>query len=98
VTMTSSYSPEVLALADRLKNGNTKIWDVYNAAINIGIDTPDGKERFDSEMNRVTVAVRKMDLLRLEAQVKGFTECLYTMPICTQKNMWCWGCPAEDGE
>lgn len=67
-----NHSPEVLALRDRVKAGNDKLFKAWLVIR----DIEDGEER-EQQLDRWNVAQEKLYYLCLELQAKGYEDCLY---------------------
>lgn len=90
------YSPEVLALRDRVKVGNDKLTKAWLQVLQIG----DPQERAYQD-ERWYKAKEKLEYLCLELEAKGYEDCLYIEDgrkgrRCPQSpdSSWCWVCPS----
>ena len=95
--MRRGYSPEVLALRDRIKVGNDKL---FKAWLQIR-ELADDKEEWSRQMDRWNEAQDKLHVLCLELKAKGYVDCLYIengtkMRRCLDNpdGFWCQVCPS----
>ena len=94
------YSPEVLALRDRCRNGNNKLWYAWR-----NISEMKDPEKKNAAYADWDVAVRRLHELCKELESKGYRECLYIndkgekLVNCLRNldsPLWfCNGCPAQ---
>ena len=91
------YSPEVLALRDRVKKGNDKLFQAWLQIRELA----DDKEEWSRQMDRWQEATEKLHQLCQELKLKGYTDCLYLengekMRRCLDNpdGFWCQVCPS----
>ena len=92
-----NYSPEVLALRDRVKKGNDKLFQAWLQIRELA----DDKEEWSRQMDRWQEATEKLHRLCQELRLKGYTDCLYLengekMRRCldNRDGFWCQVCPS----
>lgn len=68
-----NYSPELLALRDRVINGNNKLFKAWLQIREIAHDS----EEWAKQMELWHQAAEKLSLLCQELKLKDFTDCLY---------------------
>ncbi len=69
----TEYSPELLALRDRVKLGNNKLFKAWLQIREIAHDS----EEWARQMELWHQAAEKLSLLCSELKLKGYTDCLY---------------------
>ena len=94
-------SLEVIALIDRVKTGNTKLWEAWRQIRDI-----EDKDKKEAQYDRWHEAVGKLNILAKELVAKGYTNCLYIEDgkktrACLynpeQPDWFCNTCPAQIG-
>lgn len=73
----AKYSPDVLALRDRVIVGNKKLNDAWEQLIKIA----DDKERWAEEMERWHQANEKLSILCDQLKLTGYEDCLYLSKV-----------------
>ncbi|GAH11834.1 unnamed protein product [marine sediment metagenome] len=71
--MTNQYSPEVLALRDRVRLGNYKLFRAWQQIKELAHDS----EQWSQQIDRWHDATEKLSLLCSELKLKGYADCLY---------------------
>lgn len=91
-----SHSPEVLALRDRVKKGNDKLFQAW-----LQIRELADKEEWSRQMDRWSEAGQKLHALCDELKLKGYNDCLYLengkkVRSCLDNpdGFWCQVCPS----
>jgi len=92
------YSPEVIALRDRVKLGNEKLFLAWQEIKKIAHDT----EEWKVQMDKWSQAQEKLHLLCTELTYKGFEDCLYLNEVgkktrgclSNPNGFWCQVCPS----
>lgn len=99
VVKPKQYSEEVVALKERVIQGNQKL---FNAWLKIK-EIAHGSEEWSKQMGRWHDAGSKLHLLCIELQSKGYNDCLYlnddgkkTKACLGESNgWWCQVCPSS---
>ena len=95
------YSPEVMALLERVRQGNDKLWNAWKVIR----DIQDPEER-EAQFKRWDTKVEFLNKLCLELTVKGYNDCLYIengkktwncLNNPDEPEWWCNTCPAGMG-
>lgn len=91
------YSPEVLALRDRVIKGNEKLFLAWKQIRELVND----KEEWSRQMDQFSEAAKKLRGLCTELKFKGYEDCLYIekgkrMRSCLSNpdGFWCQVCPS----
>ena len=91
------YSPEVLALLDRVIKGNDKLFQ----ALLVIQDIEEGEEK-ECQLDRWSQALDKLILFCQELKTKGYEECLYIENgkrtkscLSNPDGFWCQVCPSS---
>lgn len=94
------HALEVLALCDRVRLGNEKLFKAWQKIRELAED----KEEWSRQMDRWNEAQEKLHYLCLELKAKGFHDCLYienggkTRSCMASNNpdgFWCQVCPCN---
>ena len=92
------HALEVLALCDRIRLGNEKLFKVLRQIREIA----DDKEEWSRQMDQWKEAQEKLHSLNLELQAKGFHDCLYLENgkktrscLDNPDGSWCQVCPCD---
>lgn len=92
------YSEEVLALKDRVINGNQKLFDAWLKIKELAGD----EMEWVKQMSRWHDAGLKLQVLCTELKARGYTDCLYIIndkrtKTCLQNpdGFWCQACPSS---
>ena len=95
--VTGAYAPEVLALRDRVRQGNDKLFAAW-----LQIRDIQDKDEREYQFEQWDKAKEKLNLLRLELQVRGYRDCLYiengrkTKRCLDEPGEWfCNTCPSD---
>lgn len=96
--MVKQYNPEVLALRDRVKKGNDKLFQAWQQIRELAHDT----EEWSRQMELWHQAGKKLNSLCTELKLKGYGDCLYLengkrMKSCLDNldGFWCQVCPSS---
>ncbi|MBA7653787.1 hypothetical protein ES703_61648 [subsurface metagenome] len=92
------YAPEVLALRDRIRLGNDKLFAAW-----LQIRDIEDKEEREYQFQQWDEAKEKLNLLRLELRIRGYRDCLYldengkkTKSCLKEPGEWfCNTCPSD---
>lgn len=96
--MVKEYSPEVIALRDRVRLGNEKFFLAWQEIKKIAHNTDEWK----AQMDRWSQAQEKLHLLCTELKYNGFEDCLYLEDgkktrgcLHNQNGFWCCVCTSS---
>jgi hypothetical protein len=91
-----SHSPEVLALRDRVKRGNDKLFQAWRQIRELA-----DKDEWSRQMDRWNEAQQKLHQLCQELKLKGYNDCLYLQDgrrartcLNNPDGFWCQVCPS----
>lgn len=102
VVTDEGYNPEVLALRDRVKAGNDKLFQAWRQLREI-----EDKEQRIQEEERWFRARDRLEMLCMELQLRcNYYECLYLgkngekTRVCPADadSYWCWICPIKSSQ
>lgn len=81
---------EKMALPDRIRRGNDILWKVWLDAQQVA----DDQEAWSRTMSTLDRGIKKVQGLVTQAQLEGFTQCLYgdTYLRCVKEDKICFGC------
>lgn len=92
------YSEEVIALRDRVVNGNQRLFEAWLKIKELAHDS----EEWSRQMDRWNEAQEKLHVLCLELKMMGYSDCLYLdesnrkTKSCLENpdGFWCQVCPS----